>query len=529
MWEGADTLKHRASTLKRDGSFGKDGAGSKEANLFAAGSGAVKFRAIDLFNSYDTDRNGYIDRNEFYHAVQKVNKNANLAMAEVMFRKHASRQGELYFDDFQKILQRQMRRSSKLAGFQRSKEGFRLLAKVMPKTNEDVVAEIHETLDLFKSGKVRRERTASVVNDLRLQGNVEMYTATAIRERHNLKGDALINKIISVFWDSIDMQKEDGMLTRESYIDFNVKVHIASMEDVSQEVAQMAAEQDWVQDAKGADSMNYEQFFHSMFELTDIWTDTAKSGDYANHLRQLLKAVAHVDYDTLFWKADSEVNFIGDEEDGGGGDAGEQEHKKKPAPTKEDVLVGMAVETREVLETMMKDLGGGNEEAAETMVAILDGLSRKEKTMLAGLVGTMSAEVQMTLTAALGTMKEAERAAMVEMLDGMDDEQRVAHLEALGTAFIYILAYHLWRISLLARCCFDVYWPITCMINRSLLLLYWPMITRSMLLLHWPIITHSINSSPRGTWRAVDRLGVAEKTHFISSMLGEWTSSKRTK
>jgi hypothetical protein len=279
-----------------------NGSGDGKANLFNAKSGGIKFRAIDLFNGYDTDRNGFIDKDEFHHAVLKVNKNANLMLATVMFKKHANSRGELYFDDFQRILNAQMRRSSVLGGFKRSKEGFRLLKKLMLRSHESISLEVSETMNLFKSGKVRRERTNSVMNDLRLQGNAEMYTATALRERHNLRGDALINQIISVFWDSIDMEKLDGLLSKQSYIDFNFKIHIACVEDITPEVALLAAEQDWAKDAKGEDKMSYEHFFHAMFELTDIWTNSVSSTEYANHLRKLLMAVAHVDYDKLFWK-----------------------------------------------------------------------------------------------------------------------------------------------------------------------------------------------------------------------------------
>eukprot|EP00798_Chlamydomonas_sp_ICE-L_P018472 gene18472-24964_t len=46
---------------------------------------------------------------------------------------------------------------------------------------------------------------------------------------------------------------------------------------------------DWVEDCKGADPMDYPSFFDCMFELADMWVDNVSAAEYTKLLMDLLK------------------------------------------------------------------------------------------------------------------------------------------------------------------------------------------------------------------------------------------------
>ena len=48
-------------------------------------------------------------------------------------------------------------------------------------------------------------------------------------------------------------------------------------------------EEDWLDDNKGKEQMDYPDFFDALFELADMWCDTVHAADYARLLNQLLE------------------------------------------------------------------------------------------------------------------------------------------------------------------------------------------------------------------------------------------------
>jgi hypothetical protein len=254
MWEGAGDLAARARK-NSDNHQRKPIAKNVTSEIkFFQQTGANKQRAIDVFNSYDRDRNGYIDLEEFGKALGKVNLgHMDDTAVNLLFKKYASPKGELFFDQFQNIISDQLnkkpRKQSNLRRFQKAKTGFRLLKAVMARPKHEMIETIESTMDMFKAGKVRRFRTDSIVNNLRMQGNAEMYTMHALQERNNLRGNSMVNHIISAFWDSIDMLKVDNTLLKDSYVELNVKLHLATVEDITPEECKWSAEMDWVRDA----------------------------------------------------------------------------------------------------------------------------------------------------------------------------------------------------------------------------------------------------------------------------------------
>ena len=47
-------------------------------------------------------------------------------------------------------------------------------------------------------------------------------------------------------------------------------------------------EEDWLDDNKGKEQMDYPDFFDAMFELADMWCQNVNAAEYADLLNQLL-------------------------------------------------------------------------------------------------------------------------------------------------------------------------------------------------------------------------------------------------
>jgi hypothetical protein len=89
-------------------------------------------------------------------------------------------------------------------------------------------------------------------SDFKAQGNPEFYTLPALKQRDTLRNDGFMNEAIQAFWSCIDMTKNhEGELARESYIHFNAKLHLALVEEVTDEEIKESAVEDWEKDTNG--------------------------------------------------------------------------------------------------------------------------------------------------------------------------------------------------------------------------------------------------------------------------------------
>jgi hypothetical protein len=72
----------------------------------------------------------------------------------------------------------------------------------------------------------------------------------------------------------------------------------------------------WAQDhdliAKDAKELNYDAFFKSIYELVDMWTETAEEEEYVSMIRRLIQGVttsADGNKGTLSWRKDADIKF----------------------------------------------------------------------------------------------------------------------------------------------------------------------------------------------------------------------------
>ena len=141
------------------------------------------------------------------------------------------------------------------------------------------------------------------MKDLRSQGNVEMYTDEALRQRSSLRSHPEIMSCIHRWWYCLLIPTFDknlnGVLEKNEYIVFHKCLNMAlqaSIESHSkaispQKATQMALE-DWEADSNGFGHVDLEMFENALFELVDLWTDTTDVQEYLDFLDFLFSSMS---------------------------------------------------------------------------------------------------------------------------------------------------------------------------------------------------------------------------------------------
>jgi Ca2+-binding EF-hand superfamily protein len=243
-----------------------------------------------MFESLDTNGTGELDPREFKLALEKFGID-HLNEDEVM-RVFAAVDtdggGTIDFDEFAVIAKRELELAELHAhleiGAGKSTTSFTktafLTLKCHPIGKETAVA----ATAAVKSG-VRLNRTASTLFDVKMQGDLEMLTGEAIQARAELKENPKIRSAIQAWWDGMQL-KQHSRMDQHSYVVFSISLHKHFMPDVSEQNAQAAANRDWAEDCPPSqDTMEFADFYNSVFELCDLWADGTNAHDYEHLIR----------------------------------------------------------------------------------------------------------------------------------------------------------------------------------------------------------------------------------------------------
>ena len=133
-----------------------------------------------------------------------------------------------------------------------------------------------------------------------LQGDEELSTDKAIAVRAKMRRHPRVLEQLQMWWATAQHTMrvwhgenyDAAVLTRNDYVRIMVLVAKAMSDVFDAEEAQQCAEEDFVEDAKGATTMSQKQFMNAVFELTDLYTRTLDYEEYTGFMQRLLKDVA---------------------------------------------------------------------------------------------------------------------------------------------------------------------------------------------------------------------------------------------
>ena len=148
-----------------------------------------------------------------------------------------------------------------------------------------------------------------------------MYQPHNLSARKKLKSHPAVRAEIGKFWKVLDMIKDaNGALTKKAYMSLNVKLQKCMVSDFDVREAREDAEMDWRHDTSGSDGqacredtttrMTEHEFFSSMFELADHWTDGISVEEYLDFYECVLSSIVSNfgdGEDAWKWKDDDDI------------------------------------------------------------------------------------------------------------------------------------------------------------------------------------------------------------------------------
>lgn len=114
--------------------------------------------------------------------------------------------------------------------------------------------------------------------------------------RAALRVHPLMAEVLEVWWETAIRSScsEEGAghpadldharLGEAGYIEMVRKICKAMICEYDEAEATAIAQEDWLADAKGGDSIGREELFDALFELTDLWTNSVEAEDYVTFL-----------------------------------------------------------------------------------------------------------------------------------------------------------------------------------------------------------------------------------------------------
>ena len=140
------------------------------------------------------------------------------------------------------------------------------------------------------------------------QGDTSMYGTFKLGTRAKLRTNPLIIAAIDAWWEvvlaSLQAQGQLGAevtatdrlqatVDKAEYVRIGRCLFKALMPVWDEADAQLSAEDDWEQDAKGESTIDRRSFGESMFQLVDLWTTGTDPAEYATFLDSLLEQATH--------------------------------------------------------------------------------------------------------------------------------------------------------------------------------------------------------------------------------------------
>ncbi|GMI08977.1 hypothetical protein TrVE_jg11430 [Triparma verrucosa] len=156
--------------------------------------------------------------------------------------------------------------------------------------------------------------------DKRQQINLDFYSDENQARRRHIKKHPQFIAIVMKLWNCVDLIKdEEGFLTKAPYLQMSFKITCLIVPPpIDAAFAKRHAEEDWEADTKGKGKLLFDEFFVSIFQLVDTWTESCNAEDYIEMVLRLVDGICFHDNGGLQFKADEKIvfdrffSFIGD-------------------------------------------------------------------------------------------------------------------------------------------------------------------------------------------------------------------------
>ena len=124
-----------------------------------------------------------------------------------------------------------------------------------------------------------------------------LYADDTLEQRYALRHHIGVSLVLAGWWQLTQtLDGEDGVDETE-YAQVMKKVYRALMEKYDEEDARKTVAEDWKSDSDGHGILWRAPYYHSIFELADVWTETIHASEYIAFLTNLLDCISYWDSD----------------------------------------------------------------------------------------------------------------------------------------------------------------------------------------------------------------------------------------
>jgi len=140
-----------------------------------------------------------------------------------------------------------------------------------------------------------------------------LYSRDALMKRRAMRRVSAVKQVIDLFWNAlVDYHQDSGELSKAGYVRLCAQLARAMLGKHDPIVAAKATDKDmddiamddWNQDRQGLTCLGYSQFYDSIFELVDLWTEDIAPETYIQLLDWLFGCVFEADGKGYRWKCD---------------------------------------------------------------------------------------------------------------------------------------------------------------------------------------------------------------------------------
>eukprot|EP00854_Cymbomonas_tetramitiformis_P006978 gene6978-8320_t len=139
-------------------------------------------------------------------------------------------------------------------------------------------------LDMLKQKDIKLVVESGSDTGYQSQGNILLYTNTAIKQRKKIKGSIKMRKEIISWWHLLEFEEKGGVDRTDFAHLYTEVAAMLEVEYTSQDVAR-----DWAEESKGKSHLGFSDFLESVFELVDLWVDSVDVHEYLIFMDNVLQ------------------------------------------------------------------------------------------------------------------------------------------------------------------------------------------------------------------------------------------------
>jgi len=122
------------------------------------------------------------------------------------------------------------------------------------------------------------------------QGDAKWDEPELVQQRARLLQSRKFARAARQFWDACGLD-EGATMSKAEYATVHRLVTCALAPDMTEAQSAAALEDDWLDDLRGAAEMSFERYLLSLYEIADLWTDSASELAYVVFINKLYRRI----------------------------------------------------------------------------------------------------------------------------------------------------------------------------------------------------------------------------------------------